>query len=373
MPPIPPEQQSAMPSDAAMIAAMSAPSLGQDPMAAAQAADPTLAAAAQPQQPPQQDAGAAADAIQKSAGPNTEGDRAAEDPVDRFIRVNFGENDERTLSENQIRSTFDRYRDLNYRHQTEVAPYQPVLDLGRNLLEGARAQGQQVGPQEVASFLDAAVRAYVGGSQANPNNGAISADPNSIPVQNPNESQAAFEQELAAWEAENGMTLPPAMRQAVSGYSALQAETGELKGMLAQILQQAQGVATTANQQVESANRSQAMLYRQAAVNNLQQAQQQYGLPDDAEEDFFSFAMERGYTIDDFIDPNLTNKVVGDFNAVRATPEMERLRSQAMRRQAYTGSARSAPGVSGSTPQPTQDEQLIGSVTDQLYRKRNIG
>lgn len=362
MPPIPTEQQSTMPSDAAMIAAMSAPRLGEDPMAAAAAADPAADA----------DPGAAADAVQKSAGPETEGDRAIEDPVDQFIRVTFGENDERVLSPTQIKSTFDRYRDLNYRHQTEVAPYQPVLDFGRQLLEGARAQGHQVGPQEVATFLDQAVRAYVGGAQANPNNGAVTPQ-SGIPVQNPNESQSSFEAELSAWEAENGMSLPPALRQAVQGYSALQAETGQLKGMLTQILQQAQGVAQTANQQVESANRSQSMVYRQAAVNNLQAAQQQYGLPDEAEEDFFAFAMERGYTIDDFIDPNLTIKVVGDFNAVRATPEMERLRSMAQRRQAYTGASRSAPGVTGSTPQPNPDQQFIGAMTDAVFKARNIG
>ena len=54
-------------------------------------------------------------------------------------------------------------------------------------------------------------------------------------------------------------------------------------------------------------------------------------------EDFQVFANERGYTQEDFLDPQLRLRVMNDFKNSVHSGEMERLRDISKRRQAFTG------------------------------------
>ena len=67
-------------------------------------------------------------------------------------------------------------------------------------------------------------------------------------------------------------------------------------------------------------------------------------MPDAESDDFFTFAFERGYSNEDFIDPQLVDTIMGDYVAVKGTPEMERLKDMAKRRVAFTGNVNATPG-----------------------------
>jgi hypothetical protein len=127
-----------------------------------------------------------------------------------------------------------------------------------------------------------------------------------------------------------------------------------------------------AAEQVKDAAMQQNNAARQQAANNLNVAQQKYQLPDQDEQDFFNFAFERGYTIEDFIDPRLTDMVMADFSNNRNGPEMDRLRQMAARRQAYTGQVGATPAAGGQPEAPSQDDQFIGAVAQQAMQRRNM-
>jgi hypothetical protein len=78
--------------------------------------------------------------------------------------------------------------------------------------------------------------------------------------------------------------------------------------------------------------------------NNLDRMAQKTGLGEDQAEDFRIFAFERGYTSEDFLDPQLAMKVGTDYKNSIESGDMERLREIAKRRQAFTGTV-------GNTPQ----------------------
>jgi hypothetical protein len=85
---------------------------------------------------------------------------------------------------------------------------------------------------------------------------------------------------------------------------------------------------------------------------NLDAAQSRHGLPNEAIHDFMTFMGQRGYTMEDMVDPRLAHNVVADFKANLATPEMERLRAMTARRLAATGSLQPAATGGGAAPAP---------------------
>ena len=96
------------------------------------------------------------------------------------------------------------------------------------------------------------------------------------------------------------------------------------------------------------------------------------GLPDDAEDDFFDFAFGRGYTVEDFIDRELTMKVMQDFTNNRSTPEMERLRALNAKRQAFTGAATATPSAGGAPQTASADQQFMDAVAAKAMQKRGL-
>lgn len=360
--------------DAAVIEAMSSGQLGANPNAPPPAAAP-------PPAPPKAPTGDTAnDAVQTHTAPDTEAKQSAQAPVSYKVDV---DGQIREFTPEQIANTTKRYADLNYKHQTEYAPIAPAIDVLNKIYAQAKADGVQLDGQTLAAFLTDSLL-----SAANSHNTQLGAAafPNGNPPTAPGRTDAAipqphglqdpndFEAQLAQWEADNAVTLPPAYKNMASQLSGSQAQMQQMQQMLQQMQSQMQGVTQNAQGQLQQGQQAQSAAYLKSVANNLQIAQQKHGLRDDQEADFMMFAGERGYSVEDFIDPGLTNKVVQDFAAVQNTPEMERLREINQRRQAFTGTLTAgAPGAQGAITQgPSQDEQLINSMTDATLKSRNL-
>ena len=298
----------------------------------------------------------------EAVSPKTEGDMAKEES---FINVMFGEGDNRTLSDKQIKDTYDRYRNLNYKHQTEVAPMQPILDFAKAIQAQVKSEGVNANASDIVQFLSAASQAYMKnptmGGQTDP-----TPDTMGVPI-------GEIEKDMAQWEEENAITLPPKYKEAAQMMQNLQNENQEIKKLLQQVSQNAQGLQQGAQSNLQNAQQAQDMGMRQLAANNLDQAQAKYQLPDDMQNQFFDFAYGRGYTMEDFLDPALTDTIVGDFKNNLNSPEMARLQDIAKRRQAFTGSLGATPGVPGDAPAPNPDETFINDVASNFMKKRNMG
>ncbi len=300
----------------------------------------------------------------EAVSPKTEGDKQKEES---FIKVQMGdkETDMRTLSEKQIKDTYKRYSDLNYMHQTQVAPMKPVLDFANQIAAEVAKDGTKVKADDIVQFLSAASQAYMKnpqmGGQKDP-----TPDSPGIPL-------GEIQNEMTKWEEENAISLPPKYKEAAAMMEKITQDNAQLKAMVQQLAQQSQGLAQGTQQQVTQAGEAQAQAMKQMAANNLNQAQAKYQLPDDMEQQFFNFAFGRGYTIEDFIDPSLTDQVVGDFKNNINSPEMARLQEMAKRRQSFTGTIGATPGATGEAAKPNQDEEFINQVTEGFMKKRNMG
>jgi hypothetical protein len=302
---------------------------------------------------------------QATASPTTEGDKSAEDAF-TYINVDFGEGDVRTLSNQQVRDTMKRYSDLNYKHQSEIAPHKATLDMMNQIMREAEKAGSPITGDDVYEFMQAAAQAYLHNPQMG-GQGYSPDGPQGMPI--PKDIEA----ELSQWEEDNAINLPPMYRNAAAQMNSLQNENAQIKQMLQQLAQNAQGLPEMAQAQQATAQQTMVGAQRELAANNLDMVQQQLGLPDTDSNDFFTYAYERGYTIEDFVDRNLTNMVMSDFANQKASPEMARLREIAQRRQAFTGSMGSQPGMGGAQPAaPNADADFIGSIADQFMKKRNM-
>tara|TARA_B100000287_G_scaffold399358_1_gene417554 strand:- start:31499 stop:32611 length:1113 start_codon:yes stop_codon:yes gene_type:complete len=300
----------------------------------------------------------------EAVSPTTEGDKQKEES---FIKVQMGDSDAdmRTLSEKQIKDTYKRYSDLNYMHQTQVAPMKPVLDFANQIAAEVAKDGTKVKADDIVQFLSAASQAYMKnptmGGQKDP-----TPDSMGIPL-------GEIEKDMAKWEEENAISLPPKYKEAAGMLQTVMNDNANLKKMVQNIANQSQGLAQNTQAQVKAAGDAQTQAMRQMAANNLNQAQAKYQLPDDMEQKFFDFAFGRGYTVEDFIDPSLTDQVVSDFKNNVNSPEMARLQDMAKRRQSFTGTIGATPGAVGEAPKPNADEEFISKVAQGFMKKRNMG
>ena len=299
---------------------------------------------------------------QEAVSPETEGDKARDEA---FIEVDFGDGRKETMSSSQIAGMASRYKDLNHKNATRYKPMEPALNMIEGMVQQARANGAEVGGEDVAQFLQAAVSAYA----KNPQMGG---------QQDPTPDRpdgAVYDDQLDAqikdWERENAVTLPPLYRDGVKVIRSLMADNQALKAEMSGLLQQAQQINSAAADQVQQVQQSGDEVYRQQAANNLNEAQQQFSLPDELEDDFFQFAYGRGYTIEDFIDRDLTMNVMNDFANNRSAPEMERLRALNAKRQAFTGAVQTA-SVCGAAPAADENQQFMDDLTMKAMQKRGL-
>jgi hypothetical protein len=308
------------------------------------------------QQPQQQQRPApptAEEQASEAGAPTTEAEQMAADPI--MYEIAFGDQ-KRKLTPEQISSTFQRYSALNHRNAM-LAPVHSVI-------EKIMTDNPNMNPQQLAEAMQAAYAANASNPQMGQQQQAQ--PPQGMQPQG-NEDISA---QLARWEEENAVSLPPGYKEQLIGgnqsMQQMQQQLMQTQQMLQMVLAQSQGVADAAKQGVGQAQGQQVNAIKQSIANNVDRAQAALRLPDDAANDFMTFATERGYTMEDFVDPQLTIKVMTDFRNNMNSPEMERLRQIAQRRQAYTGSLGSAPSAGqAATPAdaaPPEFEQLVNSA-----------
>lgn len=308
--------------------------------------------------PPQQKAPSPEEAAATKAAPTTEADQMAKPAV--VYEVEFSEQDKRKLTPEQIKSTFERYSALNYKN-AQLAPV-------HNILAKIMQENPGMDPKGLADKMEAIYKAQA----SNPTMGQQS-KPQAPQQAQPGQQNVDIEAQLAQWEKENAASLPPGYKEMLSGTKG---ELGQIKQqlamtqqMLAQVLGQTQGVAEAARTGVQQARQDGMQAVRQQIANNIDRAQQALQLPDDAAQDFMTFSAERGYSLEDFADPMLAFRVMADFRNNMNSPEMERLRGIAARRQAYTGSLAAATPASGPSmgqgAQPTPFDAFASKVMAQ--------
>lgn len=278
------------------------------------------------------------------ASPQTEGDKAQEAAV--VYKVNMNGQD-RNLTPQQIASTFDRYRDLNFK-QSQM---KPVMDLAEKMMQAGGIDSQQA-----AKLMEASMKAYTKNAQFG----------NQRPAQQgvaqpqqprPNATQPNMDEEFRKYEDENAIALPPGYREAAARLNAMEQRVSQGMQMMQQLSQRMGQQAQQGVQNARQAQGDRMAVVRETIMNNLDRAQQAAGLPDEAVTDFQAYAGERGYTAEDFADANLTMKVVQDFANQRNTPEFQRLKEMNQRRQAYLQTQQSAP-VSAPSQRQKGDDQM---------------
>lgn len=293
--------------------------------------------------------------VQSALSPNDEAAQMNQQAATFKVKIN---DIERELNPNQIASTFERYASLNHAHQTEVAPMRPVLALAKAIQAEAAKNGANIGGEEIAQLMAAATKAMI----HNPQMGQQVAQEHPVDQ---------WETELGQWENENAVSLPPKYKDAMRQMTGMQDQMNKMQEILAQVAGKAHEVGTNAKNELNNARDAQISAIKATIGTNLARAQQQFGMPDEAENDFMQFAMARGYTLEDFIDPRLTATVVQDFKNNMNSPEMERLRALAAKRQAFTGSMPGAPsGGMGMTRGQNADNAFFNSMVDQAVSSR---
>lgn len=302
------------------------------------------------------------DKANTAGSPSDEGDRMSAEAI--AYEIEFGENDKRKLTPNQIKSTFERYRDLNYKHSS----MKPVLDVAEAVLKA----NPGATPEALARFMiDVAKR-----EKANPM--VMGADkpganqPGPAAKDRPSDDADLDDETLSAWERDNAASLPPGYRNMSKGQKRIEAMLAQTQQMLQAVLARSQGVADASRAAQGDLRTQQVQNIRRTIGNNLDRVQAHLQIPDDAAKDFMAFAAERGYTMEDFVDPQLTFKVMTDFKNTMNSPELDRLRSVHQRRQAFTGAMSPTPAsgagagspAPGATPDPFQS-LLAGTMQKQ--------
>ena len=274
------------------------------------------------------------EATEKAAAPQTEGDKVAEpaaEPVSNeelsaLYKIKIGDS-ERELTDKQIAGTFERYRDLNFKH----SQMKPVIDTVGQLMERTGIDAETMNNEIIAALK---------AKQHNPQMGEQTNAPNTTQQgekgEAPNDLLSG--DMLAQYEEQNAVQLPPGYRDLVASRDQTSQQLAQMQQMMQQLLAQSQGVANAARQAGQQQSIDRAQLMQQRIGQNIDQAAQRHlGTTDQsASNDFLAFIYERGYTTDDFVDAALADRAMADFANLRNQPEMERLRQAAQRRQAFS-------------------------------------
>ena len=274
------------------------------------------------------------EATEKAAAPQTEGDKVTEpaaEPVSNeelsaLYKIKIGDS-ERELTDKQIAGTFERYRDLNFKH----SQMKPVIDTVGQLMERTGIDAETMNNEIIAALK---------AKQHNPQMGQQTNAPNTTQQgekgEAPNDLLSG--DMLAQYEEQNAVQLPPGYRDLVASRDQTSQQLAQMQMMMQQLLAQSQGVANAARQAGQQQSIDRAQLMQQRIGQNIDQAAQRHlGTTDQsASNDFLAFIYERGYTTDDFVDAALADRAMADFANLRNQPEMERLRQAAQRRQAFS-------------------------------------
>jgi hypothetical protein len=289
----------------------------------------------------------------EKGSPETEGDKVSAEAI--IYEVDFGDGKNRQLTPQQIKSTFERYSALNFKN----AQYKPVMDV----IEQYMRSNPNMTTKQMADTLQNLAKA----NESNPTMGNTDGEKSGDYDKTAALKSGDMDAMLSKWEEDNAASLPPGYKEMIAsqgnGMQDIRAQLAQTQQMLQAVLAQSAGVADAAKQGMQGAQSQQINAVRQQIANNIDRVQQALGLPDDKANDFMVFAGERGFTMEDFVDPQLTIKVMQDFKNNMNSPEMERMRAIAQRRQAYTGSLGSTPSASPSAEAGSMSE---GTTFDKL-------
>ena len=327
--------------------------MGVEPQPAAPAPAPQAAPPTPPQmpEPPKETSN---DKAAEKGSPDTEGDKMTAEAI--VYSVDFGDGNMRDLTPQQIKSTFERYSAMNYKN----AQYKPVYDIVDQIMR----DNPSMNSREVASQMAAVYKAQ----QSNPTMGNTEGRQQGQPPQNDLNSA------LKKWEEENAASLPPGYAEMIQGgtqgMAQMRQELARTQAMIRQMAAQNQGVADAAKQSMDNSTGQKIDAVRQQIANNLDRVQQGLKIPSENANDFMVFAAERGYTLEDFVDPNLVARVMTDFRNNMDSPEMERMRGIAQRRQAFTGSLGSTP--SGGATETPAEESTFDKFTSQAMARKGL-
>lgn len=351
-----PKQQAAA-ADVAQMAARTmgvAPPAAQAPGAAPNAAPP----AAQPPAPAAPAKDSAQDKAAASGSPETEGDKQNADPVIYDIKVG---DKTRKMTPQQISDTLGRYAEINYLHsQTK-----PHLEAMGGLMKEAGIKD----PKEFASHMKALMQANQKNPQMGNTEGDVSGDNKTSDKPRSADDISA---QLSKWEEDNAASLPPGYKEMMQGsgqVGQIAQQMQQMQQMLRAVLAQSAGTADASRAAMQDAQSQKGQAIQRQIANNIDRVQQHLGLPDDKANDFMVFAAERGYTLEDFLDIQLAAKVMGDFKNNMDSPEMERMRQIAQRRQAFTGSMGATPSAGGAPAAPGTASPL-DKMIDAAMQKR---
>lgn len=333
--------------------------------------------------PPQQPAPEAAPAkpkdeptVQEQATaavtPATEQSNSKKDPFEYF------DVDGQAYTPEQLRGMASRYKNLNYEHQTKVAPLKKSVEFLNTLRQQAAAGGQEINDDQMASIMQAAMEAYAKNPTMGKNKDGTSGDParQDIDMRTEHNGNTTddINAQLAEWEANNAITLPPAYRDAIAKSTTMASQIQQLTDMVRGLTEANAATAATAENTLKTAKDTHAEAGRQQIINNMARIQNEFQFPDEAEKDFMAFVQERGYDLWELMDYDLSKKLATDFKNVQAAPELERLRASAAKRQAFTGNLSPSPASNGSDPaaKGDPDMEFINQVADGHMKSRNM-
>ena len=336
-----------------MIDQIASKQMGVDP---AMPAEAEAAPAPAPQPAPQEAPDSEQEIAAADGSPQTEGDKSAEEAI--IYSIDMGNGKTRDLTPNQIKSTMERYSQLNYKH----AQNKPVMDLMDRVAEA----NPNMKPDQLAAKLAAILKA----GDPNATMGKQNVDTTDKQPDS-NVSQGNVDEMLSAWEEENAASLPPMYKEMMAGnknsMSQMQSQMAQMGDMLQKVLAQSSGMTDAAAEGMEQARSTEVNGIQQSIANNIDRLQQELGLPDDKAQDFLMYAGDRGYTLEDFVDARLTQMVMQDFKNNMDSPELDRMREMNKKRQAFTGSLGPTPSAAqggAPAPQASRFDELSSGIID---------
>lgn len=294
-----------------------------------------------------------------AASPTTAGDAAAADPVTYEVKMADGST--RRLSSDQIAATYARYANLNMRH----SQFKPIIGVLEELMEKTGK-----GPEDIQRLVAMGLQQL--SMQAKPgNNGKLTEGQKETEIPGTAQTGSEMEEELRKWEEDNGIELPKGIRQSLSLVTSLQNQLVQMQQAVQQLAGQRDGATAAAAAATEGAKQTLGQAMKRQIANNLNMIQQQFNLPDDAAQEFMGFAFQRGYTMEDFIDPEMAVTVAQDYVNMRQSAEYPRMRAILERRAAAAGSMGSSPST--AAPAAAAAAAEVNGVDPSLARLAEAG
>lgn len=315
-----------------------------------------------PTEPPKADPNPTA--IEQATKQGEPKDGEGESPIDIYD-IKMKDGNVQQFTQAQIANTMERYASLNSR----MLDNKDVLDFASRITEQAKKNGYTPKAGEVASFLQEAVKAYT----KNPTMGNVDQrKQNPADGQEGQPAQPPADDALANWERDNGLKLPPGFREQNQAMQKMAQQLQQMQQMLVQMQNGGAQSAQQGQQALQQAQKTQANTQQMQVKMNLKEAANTNGVPVDRANDFMLFAMQRGYTPADFLDPQVANTLMADFKANMDAPEIARLRGVMERRQAYTGNPTGTPSNAGAgiPPQVSPDQQFMNDYIKKVMASR---